>query len=195
MFRTVPVSIIRSFSLYTQQWYMSYRSADRLRAGSGQNCSQAVSKPVWHILLLCVQWKTPDDGQRNCPKHVDSLFQKQIGASVWFYYKNLSRCTVTWTSNSFCCCCCSNFKTTLNDTKYKQINCVFMLAQCCLHISIRESPRCTQGRLTLIGWTVATSLSVRSTVPPSVLFEHQNSRLVLFEHQNSRLVLVQCGFI
>ena len=29
-------------------------------------CSQAVSKPVWHIPLLCVQWKTPDDGQRNC---------------------------------------------------------------------------------------------------------------------------------
>ena len=30
----------------------------------------AVSKPVWHISLLCVQWKTPDDEQRNCPKHV-----------------------------------------------------------------------------------------------------------------------------
>ena len=25
MFRTVPLSIIRSFSLYTQQWYMSHR--------------------------------------------------------------------------------------------------------------------------------------------------------------------------
>jgi hypothetical protein len=25
MFRTVPLSIIRSFSLYTQQWYMAYR--------------------------------------------------------------------------------------------------------------------------------------------------------------------------
>ena len=34
MFRTVPLSIIRSFSLYTQQWYMSYS----LRAGSGRNC-------------------------------------------------------------------------------------------------------------------------------------------------------------
>ena len=31
----------------------------------------AVSKPVWHIPLPCVQWKTPDDGQRNCPKHVE----------------------------------------------------------------------------------------------------------------------------
>jgi len=33
--------------------------------------SQAVSKPVWHIPLLCVQWKTPDDGQSDCPKHVE----------------------------------------------------------------------------------------------------------------------------
>jgi len=33
MFQTVPLSIIRSFSLYTQQWYMSYS----LRAGSGRN--------------------------------------------------------------------------------------------------------------------------------------------------------------
>jgi len=30
MFRTVPLSIIKSFSLYTQQWYMSYRFADRI---------------------------------------------------------------------------------------------------------------------------------------------------------------------
>jgi len=66
MFRTVPPSIIRSFSLYTQQWYMSYRFADSLRS-----CSQAVSKPLWHIILLCVQWETRDDGQRNCLKHVE----------------------------------------------------------------------------------------------------------------------------
>ena len=134
MFWTIPVSIIRSFSLYTQQWYMSYRFADSLRAGSGRNCSsvvilmpyidviknqldtlisqiyvwnktlyvsdsssvhyhefftvhtavvyvilvcwqiasrirtdqgpswscsQAVSKPVWHIPFLCVQWGKP----------------------------------------------------------------------------------------------------------------------------------------
>ena len=23
------------------------------------------------IQVACVQWKTPDDGQRNCPKHVE----------------------------------------------------------------------------------------------------------------------------
>jgi len=36
MFRTVPLSVIRSFSLYTQQWFMSHRFADSLRAGSGR---------------------------------------------------------------------------------------------------------------------------------------------------------------
>jgi hypothetical protein len=35
VFQTVPLSIIRSFSLYTQQWYMSYRFTDSFRAGSG----------------------------------------------------------------------------------------------------------------------------------------------------------------
>ena len=71
MFRTVPLPSSAVFHC-THQWCMSYS----LRAASGRNwvpsssCSQAVSKPVWHIPLLCVQWKTPDYGQRNCPKHV-----------------------------------------------------------------------------------------------------------------------------
>jgi len=38
MFRTVPLYIISSFSLYTQQWYMSYS----LQAGSGRNCSSVL---------------------------------------------------------------------------------------------------------------------------------------------------------
>ena len=141
MFQTVLLSIIRSFSLYTQQWYMSYRLCWLLASRNGTDfrpdpvhklydiyhcngichtvmltackqeqdrvlswsCSQAVwhiplqwyviyviqvmptaceqeqdrvpswscSQAVWHIPLLCVQWKTPDDGQRNCPKHAE----------------------------------------------------------------------------------------------------------------------------
>ena len=53
-------------------------------------CSQAVSKPVWHIQLLCLQRRTPDDGQRNCPKHVEfyskNKFEKLVQAvskPVW----------------------------------------------------------------------------------------------------------------
>ena len=32
---------------------------------------RAVSKTIWRIPPLCVQWKTPDDGQRDCPRHVE----------------------------------------------------------------------------------------------------------------------------
>jgi len=34
MLRTARLSIIRSYSLYTQQWYMSYRFVDSFRAGA-----------------------------------------------------------------------------------------------------------------------------------------------------------------
>ena len=56
MFRKITLSFIRSLSLYKVM----------LTA-----CDQAVSKPVRHIPLLCVQRKPPDVGQSNCPKHVD----------------------------------------------------------------------------------------------------------------------------
>ena len=75
MFQTVPLSIIRSFSLYTQQWYMSYRFADSLRAGSGQNsvlillASRQQTCMTYTTASHAV--KTPDDGQRNCPKHAE----------------------------------------------------------------------------------------------------------------------------
>jgi hypothetical protein len=37
-----------------------------------------------------LQWKTPDDGQRNCPKHVEFLDKNKLGkisASVGFIEK------------------------------------------------------------------------------------------------------------
>jgi hypothetical protein len=58
-------------------------------------CSQAVSIPVWHIPLLCVQWKTPDDGQRNWPKHVEFHYKSKLEKLVHldgFIMRNVSRC-------------------------------------------------------------------------------------------------------
>jgi len=57
MFRTVSLSIVRSFSLYAQQWYMSYRFA------------VTVSCMTYTIAVCTV--KNSDDGQRKCPKHVE----------------------------------------------------------------------------------------------------------------------------
>jgi hypothetical protein len=105
MFRTVPLSIIRSSSLYIQESYViqvCWQLASRTRMFPPWSYSQAVSKLAWHIRLQCLQWKTSDDGQRNCPKHVDfhskSKFEKLVHL-VGLIIRNLTRCTVTWTSN------------------------------------------------------------------------------------------------
>ena len=42
-----------------------------------------VSKPVWHITLLCVQWKTLDDGQKSSPKHVEFYSKNRFEKLVY----------------------------------------------------------------------------------------------------------------
>ena len=51
MFRTVLLSIIRSFSLYTQQWYKSYRFADCLRAGCQVTCMYCCVYSEKHLMM------------------------------------------------------------------------------------------------------------------------------------------------
>ena len=64
MFRTVPLSILRSFSLYTQQWYMSYRFADSLLS---------VSKPVFTaVCTVKNSWWWTEELSKTCRV----LFQK-----------------------------------------------------------------------------------------------------------------------
>ena len=81
MFRTVSLSTIRSFSHYTQQWYMSYR----LRAGSAcsilillTSCQQTC---MTYTTAVCTV-KTADDGQRNCLKHVEFHFKNKFETLV-----------------------------------------------------------------------------------------------------------------
>jgi len=52
-------------------WWWTQELSETCRGVPSWSCLQAVSKPVWHIPLLCAWWKTPDDGRRNCPKHVE----------------------------------------------------------------------------------------------------------------------------
>ena len=49
-----------------------------------------LSANLYDIALLCVQWRTPDDGRRNCPKHVEfhskNKFEKLVhlvGFVIW----------------------------------------------------------------------------------------------------------------
>ena len=51
---------------------MSYMFADSLRVGSGRNFRPDPARKLYDIHHCCVySEKTPDDGQRNCPKHVE----------------------------------------------------------------------------------------------------------------------------
>jgi hypothetical protein len=63
-------------------WKWDFVEQDQDAVPSWSCSSKAVYKPVWHIPLLSVQWITPDDGQRNCPKHVEFHFQNKFEKSV-----------------------------------------------------------------------------------------------------------------
>ena len=58
MFRTVPLYIISSFSLYTQQWYMSYRFACELastiRTELRPDPARKLSANLYDIYHCCV---------------------------------------------------------------------------------------------------------------------------------------------
>ena len=86
MFRTVPLFIIRSLALYTQQYmydiYHCCCSQRKTRDDGQRTCPKHVGfyfknkfeeleHLVGFIIRIYVQKKTPDDGQRNCPKHVE----------------------------------------------------------------------------------------------------------------------------
>ena len=83
MFRTVPLSIIRSFSLYTQQWYMSANLYD-----------------IYHCCVYSEKLLMMDRGAVWKMKfHSKNKFEKLMHL-VGFIVRNLSRCTVAWTSKS-----------------------------------------------------------------------------------------------
>jgi len=70
-------------------------------------------------LLLCAQCWTPDDGQRNCPKHVEfyskNKFEKLVhlvGLITRIYHD--ARCTMHDARSSEC----QNIKAILNDKNF-----------------------------------------------------------------------------
>jgi len=81
MFRTVPLPIFRSFTLYTQQWHIS-------------------AKPLWLLPLLRVKWKIPDDGQRYSPKHAEFYSKNKFEKLVHLVLRKRNEMyTNLWTTN------------------------------------------------------------------------------------------------
>ena len=93
MFRTVPLSIIRSFSQCTQQWYTSYQFGDSLQAGSGcsililfASCQQT---SMTYIIVVCTvknSWWWREELSQTCRVSFQKKKKREISASSWFYY-------------------------------------------------------------------------------------------------------------
>jgi len=106
MFQTVPRSIIRSISLYTQQWYTSYRFADSLQAGSGWNSILILLASCLHtgmtytsaVCTVKYSWWWTEELSETCRVSFQNKIEKSVHL-VGFLIWNLSRCTVTWMSN------------------------------------------------------------------------------------------------
>ena len=101
----VPILIIKPTRclflkcIFGIKLYMSYS----LRAGSGWNCSSILillATCMTYTIAACTaknSWWWTEELSETCRV----LFQKwisEISACSWFYYNNLSPCTVTWTS-------------------------------------------------------------------------------------------------
>ena len=96
MFRTVFPSIIRSSGLYTQ--HNVYVIQVSWLLGSGHEMELHLvpaSKQSTNLydthLMLCVQSWTPDDGRKDCPKHVEwysinSKIVHRVGFTIEIYH-------------------------------------------------------------------------------------------------------------
>jgi hypothetical protein len=70
MFQTVPLSIIRNFSLYTQQWYTSYRFVDSCL----QNC-------MTYTIAVCTvrnSWWWTEELSEICRVSFQNKFEKLV---------------------------------------------------------------------------------------------------------------------
>jgi hypothetical protein len=93
------LSTVHSAMVYVMQICTQLSSGTRMELQFYPD-SAARKLSVWRTPLLSVQWITPDNGQRNCPKHVE--FHSKINLRNCCVYlvllqRNLSRCTVAWT--------------------------------------------------------------------------------------------------
>jgi hypothetical protein len=80
-FCIVPLSIIRNYSLYIQQWYMSYTFLESFRAGSGWNCSS--------ILILL-----PESCLQTCMTH--TIADCTVNNSWWWTEELYETCRVSF---------------------------------------------------------------------------------------------------
>jgi len=103
MFQTIPLSHREFFTGHTAMVYVIQACKQDIRTELQFHPGPArkLSVNLYDIHHRCVYSKKLLVMDRETVWNMYILFQKQIweiSVSGWFYYKNLSRCTVTWTS-------------------------------------------------------------------------------------------------
>jgi hypothetical protein len=86
MFRTIPLSIIRGFSLHTQQWYTSYRFVDSFRAVSGwmlillllESCLQTCMTYTIAVCTVNNSWWWTEALSETCRVSFQNKFEKLV---------------------------------------------------------------------------------------------------------------------
>jgi hypothetical protein len=97
IFRTVPLSIISSYSLYTQQWYMSYGFVDSFRAAAGGS----------GCLESCDRWQYWISGWEKLHMKINSSTKRILGCEVARTRNiNIILLGVRRVQLKCCCCCC-----------------------------------------------------------------------------------------
>jgi len=113
MFRSFPLSIF-SFSLYTQQWYV-IQLANRIRTERSSalillaSCQQTSMTYTIAVCAVKNSWWWTEELSETCRVYSKDKFEKLVrlvGIIIRIYITmhgklnvNLSRCTVSWTSN------------------------------------------------------------------------------------------------
>jgi hypothetical protein len=88
MFRTIPLSSIRRYSLYTQQWCMLYRFVDGLQSGLGWNCSsililleRCLQTCMTYTIAECtvkISWWLTEELSETCRVSLQNKFEKLV---------------------------------------------------------------------------------------------------------------------
>ena len=96
VFRTVFPSIVRSLRLYTQHQAYVIQVQPRQSA-----------EPVWHmpdaVCTVSDSWRWTERPSETRRMLIQNKIYLRYCASSWFYYRNISRCTVLETSNMLHC--------------------------------------------------------------------------------------------
>jgi len=166
MFRKVPLSITRSFSLYTQQWYMSYRFVDSLRAGSGRNCSSIIRSFSLYTQQWCMSYRFADrlraGSGRNCSSILILLASSQQACMTY----TITVCTVKnswwWTEEQSETC-----RVSFQNKCEKLVHLVGFIARICHDAGSHErkdTARCLHWTATFFRWTFKMLVTMKTHV-------------------------------